>query len=100
MARKLSVTAPNGKTYDIEAPDDATDDQIHAEVLRVHPEAAGASDSQDQGGVSFGPDGRLLIDVVGQKEPEQRPTPGLFEDPKGYVGSQVQGFEEGFEKPF
>jgi hypothetical protein len=87
MARKLSVTAPNGKTYDIEAPDDATDDQIHAEVLRVHPEAASASDSQDQGGVSIGPDGRLLIDIVGQKQPEDRPI------------SQSQGFAEGFEKP-
>lgn len=104
MARKLSVTAPNGKTYDIEAPDNATDDEVHAEVMRLHPEAAGGIEApiavdveggrlpapnEDgyndfiQAGYQTDAQGNLVA-----KAPDQRPV------------SQTQGFEEGFEKPF
>jgi len=103
MARKLSVTTPNGKTYDIEAPDDATDADIQAEVLRVHPEAAGdlaPSTVQVEGGRLPGPNepgysnfisAGYQTDAHGNllpKAPDQRPV------------SQSQGFAEGFEKPW
>lgn len=113
MARKLSVTAPNGKTYDIEAPDDATDEQIQAEVMRVHPEAAGSS--QDTGSASVGPDGKMVVDVVGGRLPKPGEdgydgyiSAGYQTDPQGNIidkasadrpVSQSQGFAEGFEKP-
>jgi hypothetical protein len=38
---KYSIRAPNGKTYTIDGPDGATDDQVRAEVLRQYPEAIG-----------------------------------------------------------
>lgn len=101
MARKLSVTTPNGKTFDIEAPDDATDDQIRAEVLRVHPEAAGdlaantaqaeALPGPNEPGYSNFINAGYQTDAQGNligKAPEDRPT------------SQTQGFAEGFAKPF
>jgi hypothetical protein len=128
MARKLSVTAPNGKTYDIEAPDNATDDEIHAEVLRVHPEAAGMDASgdpssdiiasmaaPDSGGTSVGPDGKMVVDIVGGHLPSPGEEgydayikAGYQTDPQGNIVpkepdqrpvSQSQGFSEGFEKP-
>lgn len=36
------VTAPNGRVYQIDGPEGATDDQVHAEVMRQFPEAAGS----------------------------------------------------------
>lgn len=37
-----SMQAPNGKTYDIEGPDGATEDDVRAEILRRDPSAANA----------------------------------------------------------
>ena len=38
-----SMKAPNGKLYNIPGPEGATDDEIKQEILRQHPDAAGAS---------------------------------------------------------
>lgn len=35
------VTAPNGRVYQVDGPEGATDEQVHAEVMRQFPEAAG-----------------------------------------------------------
>lgn len=37
------IQAPNGKTYRIDGPENASDDDVRAEVLRQFPEAAGTS---------------------------------------------------------
>lgn len=114
MARKLSVTAPNGKTYDIEAPDNATDEEIQAEVMRVHPEAAAieAPITVDVEGGRFPKPGEngyndfiqagYQTDAQGNliDKPHQQPVPGLLDNPGGYAQAQAQGFAEGFEKPF
>jgi hypothetical protein len=39
---KYAIKAPNGRTYQIDGPDGASDDEVRAEVLRQHPDAGGA----------------------------------------------------------
>lgn len=40
---KYSIQAPNGKTYQVDGPEGATDEQVQAEVMRQFPEVAGAA---------------------------------------------------------
>jgi len=42
---KYRISAPDGKTYQIEGPDGATQDQVQAEVIRQNPHLAGPSAS-------------------------------------------------------
>jgi len=42
-----SIQAPNGKTYQVEGPEGASQDQVQAEVLRQYPEASGEQQPLD-----------------------------------------------------
>lgn len=104
MAQKYQIQAPDGKTYTVDGPEGATEEQVRAEVLRQFPQAAGSQDTGEpvvvEGGRLPGPneDGYndfiqagYQTDAQGNligKAPDQRPV------------SQSQGFAEGFEKPW
>lgn len=64
-----SITAPDGKTYEVEGPEGATTDQVKAEVLRQHPHlaAVGKPEPSLERAISrIGPDIREY--VAGVKE--------------------------------
>lgn len=60
------IQAPNGKTYRIEGPEGASDDDVRAEVLRQFPEAAGTSKAVAKQG-----DITVEYDVPANATPEQ-----------------------------
>ena len=69
---KYSMTAPNGKAYQVEGPDGATDDQVRAEIMRQFPETAGPPPSaaevrarNQQGPVDLDKNGSILAGPVG-----------------------------------
>lgn len=125
MAQRYQIQAPDGKTYTVDGPDGATDEQVRAEVLRQYPEAGGSMvappaydiiANQDSGGASVGPDGKMVVDIVGGRMPKPGEdgydayiNAGYQTDAQGNIlpkapdqrpVSQTQGFAEGFEKPF
>jgi hypothetical protein len=65
-----SIKAPNGRTYRIEGPDGATDEQVREQVLAQHPDAAGPDLAQrrqasaDKLRAEIGTGGNGVMDVV------------------------------------
>ncbi|CAB4146472.1 hypothetical protein UFOVP501_28 [uncultured Caudovirales phage] len=75
-----SISAPDGKTYEIDGPEGASQDAIRAEVTRQHPHLAAATKS--------------LVDQIPGGEnappPTVKPTPSLYQRALG-VGEVLPG---------
>lgn len=93
---QYSVTAPNGKTYDVEGPEGATDAQVQAQVLRHDPragEAPGEAPSRGPldrptapGAAAPATNGPLSNLITGQK-----PAPNQF-PPHNILGVEIPDF--------
>jgi hypothetical protein len=60
-----AIKAPNGQTYQVAGPDGATDEQVRAEVLRQHPDAASAPPPPAKGRTLLGALGEGLWNLPG-----------------------------------
>lgn len=72
---QYSIQAPNGKTYQIEGPEGASQEQVQAEVLRQYPEAAGGivGSVTDTGVGDFMEDPEFQQQLAAEQAPPEGP---------------------------
>jgi len=96
-----SVKAPNGSTYEVTGPDGATEEEVRAQVLAAHPDAAepAVKASDDMGYdpktlIGRGP--RSANNGSGNPEDVREPTPFRGYDP---AAMEEKVTREGLDKP-
>lgn len=98
-----SIQAPNGKTYQIEGPEGASQDQVQAEVLRQFPEASGGLEVTvtDTGG-PYDPR-NFSVEQIAEMEADGlklNPQTGMYERPPDTrETSFIEGLAQGINKP-
>lgn len=84
-----TIKAPDGNTYSVEGPDNASQEQVQQEVARQHPEALGSSQTGDKTTSAAGVQGTQLSNgSVSQATPADQldPTSGMSTTDKMVAG--------------
>lgn len=84
-----TIKAPDGNQYSVQGPDNASQEDVQAEVLRQHPDAAGSPQTGAQGTSAAGVQGTVLSNgKVSQATPADQldPTSGMSTTDKVVAG--------------